>query len=223
MAKNNDILDEITSREYEHGWTANIEMEAAPKGLNEDIIRFISARKEEPEWLLEWRLKAYRIWKTMQEPRWANVTYPEINYQDIIYYAAPKQKAKPKSLEEVDPELLRTFEKLGISLTEQKRLTGVAVDAVLDSVSVATTFKEKLAELGIIFCSFSEAVREHPDLVRKYLGSVVPMTDNYFAALNSAVFSDGSFCYIPKECAARWSYLPISASTQPIPASLNER
>ncbi|MBS1559933.1 MAG: Fe-S cluster assembly protein SufB, partial [Bacteroidetes bacterium] len=153
---------------------------------------------QEPEWLLEWRLKAFRAWQKMIEPKWANVTFPKINYQDIIYYSAPKQKVKPNSLEEIDPELIKTFEKLGISLTEQKRLTGVAVDAVIDSVSVATTFKDKLKELGIIFCSFSEAVREHPELVKKYLGSVVPMNDNYFAALNSAVFSDGSFCYIPK-------------------------
>lgn len=198
MAKDNQILEEITSREYEHGWTASLEADSAPKGLNEDIVRFISRKKQEPEWLLEWRLKAYRAWLTMKEPRWPNVTYPAIDYQDIIYYSAPKQKAAPGSLEEVDPELLKTFEKLGISLTEQKRLTGIAVDAVLDSVSVATTFKEKLGELGIIFCSFSEAVKEHPELVKKYLGSVVPMQDNYFAALNSAVFSDGSFCYIPK-------------------------
>ncbi len=197
MAKDDHIIQEITSREYEHGWVANLEAESAPKGLNEDTIRFISRRKSEPDWLLEWRLKAYRHWTTLKEPTWPNVKYPPINYQDIIYYSAPKQKATPKNLDEIDPELLKTFEKLGISLTEQKRLTGVAVDAVLDSVSVATTFKEKLGELGIIFCSFSEAVREHPDLVKKYLGSVVPHTDNYFAALNSAVFSDGSFCYIP--------------------------
>ncbi|HEX7014290.1 MAG TPA: Fe-S cluster assembly protein SufB [Cyclobacteriaceae bacterium] len=193
-----DIIEEFTSKEYEHGWTTNIEMDSAPKGLNEDIIRFISAKKNEPDWLLEWRLKAYRQWTRMKEPTWPNVTYPPIDYQDIIYYAAPKQKAKPENLEDVDPELLKTFEKLGISLVEQKRLTGVAVDAVMDSVSVATTFKETLAELGIIFCSFSEAVQKHPDLVRKYMGSVVPAGDNYFAALNSAVFTDGSFCYIPK-------------------------
>lgn len=198
MSKDNQVLEEITSKEYEHGWVANLEADSAPKGLNEDTVRFISARKEEPEWLLEWRLKAFRTWQSMTEPKWPNVTYPAINYQDIIYYSAPKQKVKPKSLEEVDPELIKTFEKLGISLTEQKRLTGIAVDAVIDSVSVATTFKEKLAELGIIFCSFSEAVKEHPDLIKKYLGSVVPVNDNYFAALNSAVFSDGSFCYIPK-------------------------
>lgn len=198
MSKDNQVLEEITSKEYEHGWTVDFETDSAPKGLNEEIVKFISHKKNEPEWLLEWRLKAFRQWQKMDEPKWPNVQYPAINYQDIIYYSAPKQKKVPKSLEEVDPELLRTFEKLGISLTEQKRLTGIAVDAVIDSVSVATTFKETLAELGIIFCSFSEAVREHPELVKKYLGSVVPMNDNYFAALNSAVFSDGSFCYIPK-------------------------
>ncbi|MFM8349277.1 MAG: Fe-S cluster assembly protein SufB [Bacteroidota bacterium] len=197
MAKENPILEEVTSKEYEHGWVSNIEAESAPKGLNEDIVRFISSKKSEPAWLLEWRLKAFAHWKTLSEPKWPNVSYPAIDYQDIIYYSAPKKKATPSSLEEVDPELLKTFERLGISLTEQKRLTGIAVDAVLDSVSVATTFKEKLGELGIIFCSFSEAVKEHPELVQQYLGSVVPYTDNYFAALNSAVFSDGSFCYIP--------------------------
>jgi Fe-S cluster assembly protein SufB len=198
MSKDNQLLEELTSKEYEHGWNVSMETDSAPKGLDEDTVRFISARKNEPEWMLEWRLKAFRLWSKMVEPKWPNVTYPAINYQDIIYYSAPKQSAKPKNLEDVDPELIKTFEKLGISLTEQKRLTGVAVDAVIDSVSVATTFKEKLGELGIIFCSFSEAVREHPDLIKKYLGSVVPMSDNYFAALNSAVFSDGSFCYIPK-------------------------
>ena len=198
MSKDDQILEEFTSREYEHGWTIDIEADQAPKGLNEEIIRFISAKKEEPQWLLDWRLESFRLWKEMDEPYWANLTIPEINYQDIIYYSAPKQKASPKNLDEVDPELLETFKQLGISLEEQKRLTGVAVDAVIDSGSVATTCKDKLAELGIIFCSFSEAVREHPELVRKYLGSVVPANDNYFAALNSAVFSDGSFCYIPK-------------------------
>lgn len=198
MSKDDQILEDFASKEYEHGWTVDIEADSAPPGLNEDIVRFISAKKEEPEWLLEWRLKAFRKWQEMTEPTWPNVHYPKINFQDIIYYSAPKQKAKPKSLDEVDPELLKTFEKLGISLNEQKRLTGVAVDAVFDSVSVATTFKETLSELGIIFCSFSEAVREHPDLVKKYLGSVVPAGDNFYAALNSAVFSDGSFCYIPK-------------------------
>ena len=198
MSKDNQVLEELTSKEYEHGWTTNIEADTAPKGLNEDIIRFISSRKDEPEWLLEWRLKAFRQWTKMKEPRWPNVSYPPINYQDIIYYSAPKKSTKAKSLEEVDPELIKTFEKLGISLTEQKRLTGVAVDAVIDSVSVATTFKETLGELGIIFCSFGEAVQKHPDLIKKYMGSVVPVADNYFAALNSAVFTDGSFCYIPK-------------------------
>jgi Fe-S cluster assembly protein SufB len=197
MAKDDHIIQEITTKEYEHGWVANLDTDSAPKGLSEEIVRFISHRKSEPEWLLDWRLKAYRHWLTMTEPKWPNVTYPAINYQDIIYYSAPKKRSTPKSLDEIDPELLKTFERLGISLTEQKRLSGIAVDAVLDSVSVATTFKEKLGELGIIFCSFSEAVREHPELVKKYLGSVVPATDNYFAALNSAVFSDGSFCYIP--------------------------
>jgi len=198
MAKDNQVLEAITSKEYEHGWNVNLEADESPKGLSEDIVRFISNKKQEPDWLLEWRLKAFRNWQKMVEPKWPNVKYPEINYQDIIYYSAPKQKVGPNSLNEVDPELIKTFEKLGISLTEQKRLSGIAVDAVIDSVSVATTFKEKLSELGVIFCSFSEAVREHPELVKKYLGSVVPMNDNYFAALNSAVFSDGSFCYIPK-------------------------
>ena len=198
MSKDDQILEEFTSKEYEHGWFVDFEADEAPKGLNEDIIRFISKKKDEPDWLLEWRLKAYRNWTKMKEPRWPNVTYPPLDYQDIKYYSAPKQEKKPKSLDEVDPELLKTFERLGISLQEQKRLTGVAVDAVIDSVSVATTFKETLSELGIIFCSFSEAVQEHPELVRKYIGSVVPPNDNYFAALNSAVFSDGSFCYIPK-------------------------
>jgi len=198
MSKDNQVLEEFTSREYEHGWTINIETDSAPKGLNEDIIRFISQKKNEPSWLLEWRLKAYRQWVKMEEPTWANVSYPKINYQDLIYYAAPKQKVKPSSLDDVDPELVKTFEKLGISLTEQKRLTGIAVDAVIDSVSVATTYKSTLAQLGIIFCSFSEAVQEHPELIQKYMGSVVPVADNYFSALNAAVFTDGSFCYIPK-------------------------
>lgn len=198
MSKDDQILEEFTSREYEHGWFVDFEADEAPLGINEDIIRFISAKKEEPEWLLEWRLKAFRRWTEMEEPRWPNVKYPAIDYQGVKYYSAPKQDKKPKNLSEVDPELLKTFERLGISLQEQKRLTGVAVDAVIDSVSVATTFKETLSELGIVFCSFSEAVHEHPELVKKYLGSVVPANDNYFAALNSAVFSDGSFCYIPK-------------------------
>lgn len=198
MAKESEILEKHINSDYKYGWETIIEMDSAPKGLNEDIIRFISAKKEEPEWMLEWRLNAYRHWLTMKEPTWANIKYPEIDYQDAIYYAAPKQTVKPKSLDEVDPELLATFEKLGISLNEQKRLTGVAVDAVIDSISIGTTFKEKLGEMGIIFCSMSEAIQEHPELVRKYLGKVVPPSDNYFAALNSAVFSDGSFCYIPK-------------------------
>jgi Fe-S cluster assembly protein SufB len=192
-------LDELIRREYRHGFETPIETDFVPKGLNEDIVRLISAKKEEPEFMLEWRLKAYRHWLTMREPGWASVRYPKIDYQDIYYYAAPKtKKERPKSLDEVDPELLRTYEKLGIPLKEQEILAGVAVDAVFDSVSVATTFKDKLAAMGIIFCSFSEAVREHPELVRKYLGSVVPYTDNFFAALNSAVFSDGSFVYVPK-------------------------
>ncbi len=185
--------------EYKYGFVSNIASEKAPKGLSEETIKFISAQKKEPKWLLEWRLEAFAIWKRMKEPEWAKLSYPPIDYQDLYYYAAPKSmKDKPKSLSEVDPELLRTYEKLGISLEEQKVLAGVAVDVVFDSVSVATTFKEKLAEKGVIFCSFSEAVQEHPELVRQYLGSVVPQGDNYFAALNSAVFSDGSFVYLPK-------------------------
>lgn len=198
MSEQDKILTEITESDYKYGFTSNIETETIPKGLNEEVIRIISAKKNEPEFMLEFRLKAYRYWLKMKKPEWAHLKIPEINYQDIIYYAAPKQKATPKNLDEVDPELLDTFNRLGISLDEQKRLTGVAVDAVIDSMSVKTTFKETLAELGIIFCSFSEAVQEHPDLVKKYVGSVVPYTDNYFATLNSAVFSDGSFCYIPK-------------------------
>ena len=192
------IIDDITQSEYKYGFVSNIESDNAPKGLNEEIVRFISAKKNEPEWLLEWRLKSFRHWLTMTEPKWPNVQYPEINFQDIIYYSAPKQKITLNSLDEVDPEIRATFDKLGISLEEQKRLTGVAVDAVIDSVSVKTTFRGALAELGIIFCSFSEAVHDHPELIKKYLGSVVPSTDNFYAALNSAVFSDGSFCYIPK-------------------------
>lgn len=197
MSKSNDILEEITSSDYKYGFTTNIESETIPKGLSEDTVRFISAKKNEPEWMLEWRLNAFRTWQKMVEPKWPNVHYPPIDYQDISYYSAPKQQKKINSLDEIDPELRKTFEKLGISLDEQKRLTGVAVDAVIDSVSIATTFKTKLAELGIIFCSMSEAIENHPELVRKYIGSVVPVNDNYFTALNSAVFSDGSFCYIP--------------------------
>src|SRR5712691_27900 len=190
---------ELTNREYKAGFVTDIESETIPPGLNEDVVRLISAKKHEPEWMLEWRLKAYRHWLTMREPTWQNVHYPPIDYQAAVYYAAPKsRKDAPKSLEEVDPKLLETYEKLGIPLRERAKLAGVAVDAVFDSVSVATTFREQLAKVGIIFCSFSEAVQNHPDLVRKYLGTVVPYTDNFFAALNSAVFSDGSFCYIPK-------------------------
>ena len=199
MPTSTDTIQELALREYKYGFVSDIESDAVPKGLSEDTIRLISTKKNEPEWMLEWRLRAYRHWLTVPEPTWHNLRLPPIDYQDIIYYSAPKAKtAGPKSLDEVDPEILKTFEKLGISLAEQKRLTGVAVDAVLDSVSVATTFKEKLAEVGVIFCSFSEAVRNHPDLVRKYLGSVVPYSDNKHATLNSAVFSDGSFCYVPK-------------------------
>jgi Fe-S cluster assembly protein SufB len=191
-------IAKLANREYKYGFVTDIEADQVPPGLSEDIIRMISARKKEPAFLLEWRLKAYRHWLTLEEPRWwPNVRFGPINYQDIVYYSAPRPKKKLQSLDEVDPELRQTFEKLGISLGEQKRLAGVAVDAVFDSVSVATTFKEKLSELGIIFCSFSEAVQNHPDLVKKYLGSVVPYNDNFFATLNSAVFSDGSFCYIP--------------------------
>ena len=199
MSTELNSVEELAIKDYKYGFETDIESDTIPKGLSEDVIRLISLKKEEPEWMLEWRLKAYRYWLTLKEdPKWANISFPEINYQDIIYYSAPKQKAALNSLDEVDPELLKTFEKLGISLDEQKRLTGVAVDIVFDSVSVTTTFKEQLSELGIIFCSMSEAVKEHPELVKKYLGSVVPYTDNYFASLNSAVFSDGSFCYVPK-------------------------
>jgi Fe-S cluster assembly protein SufB len=194
----NNVLEEVTSGDYKYGFFSDIEMETAPMGLTEDTVRFISAKKNEPEWMLEFRLKAYRHWLKMPEPKWAHVNYPPINYQDIIFYAAPKKKPQFESLDEVDPELIETFNKLGISLEEQKMLAGVAVDAVIDSVSVKTTFQDTLAKHGIIFCSFSEAVQNHPDLVKQYMGKAVPYTDNYFAALNSAVFSDGSFCYIPK-------------------------
>jgi len=190
---------QLLGQEYKYGFVTDIESDMIPRGLSEDTIRLIVEKKNEPDWMLEFRLKAYRHWLTMTEPKhWPNISYPEINYQDIIYYSAPRQKAKKASLDEVDPELLRTFEKLGIPLGEQKQLAGVAVDAVFDSVSVATTYKEKLRKHGVIFCSFTEAIREHPELVRKYLGSVVPTNDNFFAALNSAVFSDGSFCFIPR-------------------------
>jgi Fe-S cluster assembly protein SufB len=199
MSSATEPIDEILKKSYDAGFVTNIEQEYAPPGLNEDIVTFISKKKQEPEWLLQWRLKAYRRWLEMTEPRWAKVSYPEIDYQDICYYAAPKtNEDAPKSLDEVDPELLETYEKLGIPLHEREVLAGVAVDAVFDSVSVATTFREKLSEVGVIFMSFSEAVQEHPELVKKYLGSVVPVSDNFFAALNSAVFSDGSFVYIPK-------------------------
>jgi Fe-S cluster assembly protein SufB len=199
VSDSTNTIETFRNQEYKWGFVTDIESEVVPRGLNEDVIRLISAKKGEPEWLLEWRLKAFRHWQTMKEPTWANVHYPPIDYQDIIYYAAPKtKKDAPKSLDEVDPELLKTYEKLGVPLHERELLAGVAVDAVFDSVSVATTFKEKLKAMGVIFCSFSEAVREHPDLVRQYLGSVVPSSDNFFAALNSAVFSDGSFCYVPK-------------------------
>ncbi|HEY1305143.1 MAG TPA: Fe-S cluster assembly protein SufB [Vicinamibacterales bacterium] len=198
MSTSTETIEQLASREYKYGFVTDVEQDFAPRGLNEDVIRLISSKKNEPEWLLDWRLKAYRIWLTMKEPAWANVKFGPIDYQGIIYYSAPKKRPALASLDEVDPEIRRTFEKLGIPLEEQKLLSGVAVDAVFDSVSVATTFKEKLAELGIIFCSFSEAVQNHPDLVRKYLGTVVPYSDNFFATLNSAVFSDGSFAYIPK-------------------------
>ncbi len=193
-----DIINEVTQSEYKYGFVTDIDTETIAKGLNEDVVRLISAKKEEPEWLLEFRLKAYRMWTKMSMPKWAHLNFPEPNYQDIVYYAAPKPKKKLESLDEVDPELLDTFNRLGIPLEEQKVMSGVAVDAVMDSVSVATTFRKTLSDKGIIFCSFSEAVKEHPDLVKQYLGKVVPSNDNYFAALNSAVFSDGSFCYIPK-------------------------
>ena len=191
-------IEELANQEYQYGFVTDVEAETLPKGLNEEVVRLISEKKREPAWLLEWRLKAYRTWLTMIEPTWQNVRYPAIDYQDIIYYSAPKKRPTLNSLDEVDPEILATFEKLGIPLEEQKLFAGVAVDAVFDSVSVGTTFKKKLGDLGIIFCSFSEAVEEHPALVRKYLGTVVPYTDNFFATLNSAVFSDGSFAYIPK-------------------------
>ena len=215
MSKDDKILKDFTSKEYEHGWSVDFEVDQAPNGLNEDIIRLISKKKKEPNWLLEWRLDAFETFKKMKVPNWANLKIPEIDLQSISYYSAPKKNKELKSMDEVDPELIKTFEKLGISLQEQKRLSGVAVDAVIDSVSIGTTFKDKLSELGIIFCSFSEAVNEHPDLVKKYLGTVIPSKDNYFAALNSAVFSDGSFCYIPKgvRCPMELStYFRINAS-----------
>jgi Fe-S cluster assembly protein SufB len=198
MSNEQQIIESRIKSEYKWGFVTDIDMETVPKGLNEDIIRMISSKKNEPDWMLEWRLKAYRHWLTLKEPHWANIKYEPIDYQDAYYYAAPKKRKEVESLDEVDPKLIETFNKLGISLEEQKMLAGVAVDAVMDSVSVATTYKEELAKHGIIFCPMSEAIINHPDLVRKYLGSVVPYSDNFFAALNSAVFTDGSFCYIPK-------------------------
>jgi Fe-S cluster assembly protein SufB len=199
MSTATDTIESLVQKEYKYGFYTDVESDSAPPGLNEDIVRLISTKKNEPEFMLAWRLKAYRHWLTMKEPAWPNVHYPAVDYQKAIYYSAPRKRSDgPKSLQEVDPKLIETYKKLGIPLHEQDRLAGVSVDAVIDSVSVATTFKEKLAEKGVIFCSFSEAVREHPDLIKKYLGTVVPYTDNFYASLNSAVFSDGSFCYIPK-------------------------
>ena len=215
MSQDQKILDDLATSEYKWGFVSDIESENAPKGLNEDIVRFISAKKKEPQWLLDFRLKAFRHWQGMTEPAWPNVQYPPIDFQDIIYYSAPKPKKQLASLDELDPEIKATFDKLGISLEEQKRLSGVAVDAVIDSVSVKTTFRETLAEKGIIFCSFSEAVHDYPELIKQYIGAVVPYTDNYYTALNSAVFSDGSFCYIPKgvRCPMELStYFRINAS-----------
>ena len=216
MTQEAETLQELADRKYKYGFVSDIASEFAPKGLNEDIVRFISAKKNEPEWMLEWRLAAYQRWLRMEEPTWARVNYPKIDFQDAYYYAAPKgDSEKPKSLDEIDPELLRTYEKLGIPLSEQKMLSGVAVDAVFDSVSVATTFKATLEEAGVIFCPISEALQKHPELVRKYLGSVVPPTDNYYATLNCAVFSDGSFVYVPEgvRCPMELStYFRINAS-----------
>ena len=200
MVATTETINQVktTTDKYKYGFSTEIEVDKAPKGLNEDIIRFISEKKDEPTWMLDWRLEAFKKWKRMEKPNWAKVSFPDIDFQDIYYYAAPKAKKKLNSLDEVDPELLKTYEKLGIPLNEQKMLAGVAVDAVFDSVSVATTFREKLSEVGVIFCPISEAIKNHPDLVKKYIGSVVPVTDNYYTALNSAVFTDGSFVYIPK-------------------------
>ena len=214
MSAHSEEVESLVDREYEHGFVTDIDSDTLPPGLDEDVIRHISRKKNEPEWLLEYRLKAFRQWQQMAEPEWAHVDYERVDYQAISYYSAPKSKEDgPKSLDEVDPKLLETYEKLGIPLHEQKMLAGVAVDAVFDSVSVATTFKSKLAEAGVIFCSFGEAVQEHPELVRKYLGTVVPQTDNFYAALNSAVFTDGSFCYIPPgvRCTASARATPASA------------
>ncbi len=198
MPTSTKTIEELANQDYKYGFVTDVDADEIPKGLNEEIIRLISAKKAEPEWLLDWRLKAFRVWQTMREPEWHNVHFPPVDFQDVIYYSAPKQKPTLESLDDVDPEIKATFDKLGIPLEEQKLMAGVAVDAVFDSVSVATTFKGKLAELGIIFCSFSEAVQDHPELVRRYLGTVVPSSDNFYAALNSSVFSDGSFAYIPK-------------------------
>lgn len=215
MSEDMKVVEDLTQSEYKWGFITDIEADEAPKGLNEEIVRFISNKKNEPDWMTEWRLKAFRHWLKLEEPKWSKVNYPEIDFQDIRYYSAPKKKPKLESIDEVDPELLKTFEKLGIPLDEQKRLSGVAVDAVFDSVSVATTFKETLAEKGVIFCSISDAIKNHPELIKKYLGSVVPYTDNYYASLNAAVFSDGSFVYIPKgvRCPMELStYFRINAS-----------
>ena len=220
MSTSANTIETFANQEYKWGFVTEIGSDTVPPGLNEDVIRLISKKKNEPEFMLEWRLKAYRHWLTMREPTWANIHYPPIDYQAISYYAAPKTNVnRPKNLDGVDPELLRTYEKLGIPLQERELLAGVAVDAVFDSVSVATTFKEKLGELGIIFGSFSEAVQEHPDLIKKYLGSVVPSSDNFFAALNSAVFSDGSFCYVPKGVRCPMELSTYFESTPRIPAS----
>ncbi len=227
MSTATNVTEELGNREYKYGFVTEIETDTVPRGLNTEIVRVISAKKNEPNFMLDWRLKAYRHWnkleKSQAEPKWANIHYPPIDYQNLIYYSAPKTNAALKSLDQVDPKLLETYEKLGIPLSEQKWLTGVAVDAVFDSVSVATTFKEKLGALGIIFCSFSEALQKHPVLVRKYLGSVVPYSDNFFAALNAAVFSDGSSSMCPRACGARWSYRLTFASMPPRPDSLSAR
>ena len=215
MSKDQKIIDQAISREYEYGFVTDIEQDIIPPGLNEDVVRIISGKKNEPKWLLDWRLKAFKRWKKMKNPNWSMLNYPDIDYQQISYYSAPKAKKKLKSLDEVDPEILKTYDKLGIPIEEQKMLSNVAVDAVFDSVSITTTFKEELEKAGVIFCSFSEAVHNHPDIIKKYLGSVVPTTDNYFSALNSAVFSDGSFVYIPKgvRCPMELStYFRINAS-----------
>ena len=222
MSEQDNIIKEIEGREYKYGFTSDIETETIPRGLSEEVVRLISAKKGEPEWMTESRLRAYRHWLKMEPPTWAHLRIPEIDFQDIIYYAAPRVRPKLGSMDEVDPELKRTFDKLGIPLEEQMQLAGVAVDAVMDSVSVKTTFKETLSEKGIIFCSISEAIRDYPDLIKKYLGSVVPCTDNYYAALNAAVFSDGSFCYIPKGVRCP-SCRPTSASTPRVRDSSNAR